>query len=170
MMACTIMAEFEALSHSSLTVVFGEGLNADAAVTKSLKAEALRFQHWYYWPYLCGFQEKIIICAGMGLTFWRIEEECTMEWLWRDGQYCISNKAFKERVREIIICRKNGSLTDLPPSRTAVEGSSRVAPAEKATIPTTSIITKEPAQKHHTPTTETTIVPSVPDTTEPTSL
>lgn len=150
-MAFTMIAEFEATIHSSLTDVFGNGLNIDDAVIRSVRTEALRVQRLYYWRHMCGFDEKMVIFAWMGLTFWRTEEEWAINWLGKDNPNCISSRAFKDKAREIIKCRQHGKITDLPPFKTAAKGPSKVVPAEKARIPMTGIIIKEPTDQGKPP-------------------
>lgn len=87
---------------------------------------------------------KFIILARMGLSFWRTEEEWAMAWFGQDTPDYINNKTFEERVMVIINCCQHRNLTDPPSSKTAVEGSSRIAPTKKTGIPTTEIIIREP--------------------------
>lgn len=68
-MAHSVMVEIEVVAHSSLYGIFEDGLENDDALMQSIKVKALWFQRWYYWRNSCGFQEKMIILAWMGLTY-----------------------------------------------------------------------------------------------------
>lgn len=151
-MAHTVRAKIDVATYSSIENIFGEGLNSDDALTRSVRAEALRYQMWHYWRHACGFQEKVIMMAKMDLTFWRAEEEWCMAWLGRNGPDRISNKFFLSRVGEILYVRQHGAMTDLPPQRTIDDGSSRINPADKTWILSTGIALREPASTTGAPT------------------
>lgn len=73
----------------------------------------------------------MVILARMGLSFWKTEEEWSMEWIRTGNPTCIGGNGFEKRIREMLSRGLHESITDLPPNQTAAS-SSRVAPPEQS--------------------------------------
>lgn len=113
-MAESVMYEFQDIAESILSEFFEESLNADDVVKLSVRVEVIYFQKWYYWRHIANFEYLCIILMGMGLTFWRAEEEWAYSSIGRESPACISNKFFRTQVRVIRDERLQIALTAPP--------------------------------------------------------
>lgn len=113
-LAKSFRSEFEETMELSLHVIFVDILVANDAVTQSIWAEALRFQQWYYWHHISDFESMMIMVSRLGLFFWRMEEDWSIQWIDHETPQYVSAKALAKQLREIFQARVAEASTDAP--------------------------------------------------------